>query len=68
MSLFDPGLPSMREIQSFIKEKQKVEVGVTTNNIFEGQILWQDQNCLCLVDEKQNKILIWLQGIVYIKP
>jgi host factor-I protein len=68
MSLFEPGLPSVRQIQSFIKNKQKVEIGLITNNTFQGKILWQDHNCLCLVNQEREKTLVWLQGIIYIKP
>ncbi len=68
MSQFDTGLPSIREIQSFIKNKQKVEIGVIMNDTLGGQILWQDQNCLCLVNEKREKTLVWIQSIAYIKP
>lgn len=69
MSVFDTGLPSLRQIQSFIKNKQKVEIGLNINKTLKGQILWQDPNCICLNEEnKTEKTLIWLQSIVYLKP
>jgi host factor-I protein len=69
MSVFDSGLPSVRQIQSFIKNKQKLEIGLITNITFTGKILWQDTNCLCLINgENSDKILIWFHSVVYIKP
>ncbi len=67
MSIFEPGLPSIRLIQSYIKNKEQVEIGLMTNNILKGQILWQDHNAICLLDQHQNKTLIWLQSIAYMK-
>lgn len=69
MSVFDSGLPSVRQIQSLIKNKRKVEIGLLTNTSLQGKILWQDPNCLCLIEEQQdNSTLIWFQAIAYITP
>lgn len=70
MSIFDSGLPSVRQIQSYIKEKRKVEIGLTTNTTLKGQIIWQDPNCVCLVnnEDNENKTLIWIHSLSYIKP
>lgn len=70
MSVFDPGLPSLRQIESYIKDKDKfkVEIALINNEKFIGKVLWQDPNCICLIEENtEKKILIWLQGIAYIK-
>ncbi|NES85347.1 MAG: RNA-binding protein hfq [Moorea sp. SIO2B7] len=68
MSEFDTGLPSVRQIQSFIKEKQEVELKLITDDLIMGKILWQDSECLCLKDHYDHSTLIWRQGIVYLKP
>jgi host factor-I protein len=69
MSVFDSGLPSVRQIQSFIKNKLTVEISLITKTTLRGKILWQDANCLCLINEEENdKTLIWFQAIVYLKP
>lgn len=69
MSVFDQGLPSVRQIQSFIKNKQKVEIALINNITLKGVILWLDPNCLCVVNEDDdNKILLWFHAIAYLKP
>lgn len=67
MTAFDTGFPSVRQIQSFIKNKTPVEIGLMTNKTLEGVLKWQDQNCLSLVTTNQEKILVWIQAIAYIR-
>ncbi|WP_330205164.1 Hfq-related RNA-binding protein [Cyanobacterium sp. Dongsha4] len=67
MTAFDTGFPSVRQIQSFIKNKTPVEIGLMTNKTLEGVLKWQDQNCLSLVTTSQEKILVWIQAIAYIR-
>jgi host factor-I protein len=67
MSEFDIGLPSIRQIQTYLKDQQPVEIKLTTNDILEGTISWQDQNCVCLQDQQQQSILVWRQAIAYMK-
>lgn len=67
MTEFNPGLPSIRKIQNFIKDQKKVELKLITGDTLVGKIMWQDHNCLCLSDQYQQLTLIWLQGIVYLK-
>ncbi|MGF1538545.1 MAG: RNA-binding protein hfq [Elainellaceae cyanobacterium] len=65
---FNPDLPSVRQIQTFIREGQEVELKLTTNDILTGKIRWQDTTCLCLMDQYNQPTLIWHQAIVFIKP
>ncbi len=67
MTEFNTGLPSIRQIQNFIQEKKELELKLITGDTLVGQIMWQDGNCLCLADRYQQPMLIWLQGIVYLK-
>ncbi len=67
MTAFDTGFPSIRQIQSFIKNKTPIEIGLTTNKTLEGVVQWQDQNCLSLVTNNKEKILVWIQAIAYIR-
>ncbi|AFZ52697.1 RNA chaperone Hfq [Cyanobacterium aponinum UTEX 3222] len=67
MTAFDTGFPSVRQIQSFIKNKTPIEIGLMTNKTLEGVVKWQDQNCLSLVTTSQEKILVWIQAIAYIR-
>lgn len=57
MTAFDTGFPSVRQIQSFIKNKTPIEIGLMTNKTLEGVVKWQDQNCLSLVTTSQEKSL-----------
>ncbi|MGB3401677.1 MAG: RNA-binding protein hfq [Microcoleaceae cyanobacterium] len=67
MSEFDIGLPSIRQIQTYLKEKQTVEIKLTTNDLLEGTVSWQDQNCICIQDAAQQNTLVWRQTIAYMK-
>lgn len=67
MSELNTALPSIRQIQSFIKDKQTVTIKLLTNEVLDGIILWQDQNCLCLVDETEQSTLVWRQALAYVR-
>ena len=68
MTEFDPGLPSTKQIQGFVKDKQEVELKLVTDDLMVGKIIWQDPQCICLVDHYGQSTLIWRQAIVFIKP
>jgi host factor-I protein len=68
MTNFNVGLPSIRQLQTFIKEKQELEIKLITGDTFTGKILWQDENCICFMDNHNQKIFLWYQSIVYFKP
>ena len=67
MTTFDTGFPSIRQIQSFVKNKTPVEIALITNKTFEGVVQWQDDNCISLVTSSQEKILVWIHAIAFIK-
>jgi host factor-I protein len=67
MSEFDTSLPSIRQVQTLIADAQEVELKLTTDDLLVGKILWQDVNCICLVDQYEQKTLIWRQAVVYLK-
>jgi host factor-I protein len=64
----DTGLPSVRRIQKTIQEKKSVEVKLLISEVLKGKIFWQDPNCLCLIEESGQEVLIWRQAVAYIKP
>lgn len=68
MTEFDTGLPSARLLQSFIKEQKEVELKLITDDLLVGKILWQDPNCLYLLDHYNQSTLIWRQAVAYLKP
>jgi host factor-I protein len=68
MSEFETGLPSIRQIQGLIKDRQQVELKLLTQDLLMGTLLWQDQNCVCLMTQDEQSLIIWRQAIAYIKP
>ena len=67
MTEFDTGLPSVRQVQGYVKEQQPVEIKLVTNDLLVGKLLWQDSQCLCLIDQYNQPTLIWRQAIVSLK-
>ncbi|MEI6380786.1 MAG: RNA-binding protein hfq [Cyanobacteriota bacterium ELA615] len=68
MPEFDTGSPTVRHIQSYIRENSIVEIQMSTGEIFSGNILWQDGECICLIlKTQQKKVLLWRQSLVYIR-
>jgi host factor-I protein len=68
MSVFDTNLPSVRQLQVFVKDKVTVEVGLLTNQTLQGKLLWQDHNCICLLNQEQDRVIIWFHAVAYVKP
>jgi host factor-I protein len=68
MSQFDTGLPSVRLVQDYIKDKQEVEIKLTSDDLLVGRLVWQDPDCLCLLDQYEQPTLVWRQSLVYLKP
>ncbi|CCQ51186.1 Hfq-related RNA-binding protein [Crocosphaera watsonii WH 8501] len=68
MTEFDTGLPSVRQVQKYIKEQQKIVIQLTTQETITGQVLWQDPQCICVSDQSEQSLLIWRQALIYIKP
>ena len=68
MTEFDTDLPGVRQIQTYIKEKQEVELKLVTDDLLVGKITWQDDHCLCLMDHYNQQTIIWRQALVYLKP
>jgi len=66
MAEFQTGLPSVRQMQGFIKDKRDIEVKLLTNDVLTGRLAWQDSDCLCLKTTGQE-ILIWRAAIAYVK-
>lgn len=67
-SEFDPALPSIRQVQTLIKQANRVELKLVTGDLVIGKISWQDQNCLNLVDANNQTITVWRHAIAYLKP
>lgn len=68
MSEFETGLPSIRQVQAYIKDKQEIEIKVITGDVLAGKVFWQDQNCICLLDPDNQQVIIWRNAMVFLKP
>lgn len=68
MNQFQTGLPSVRQIQGLIKDATTVEIKLMTNELLSGILRWQDQDCIGLLSEDDQSIMIWRNALVYIKP
>lgn len=64
----ETGLPSVRQIQTLIREDKEVELKLVTNDLITGKMRWQDPYCVCLVDHYDQPTVVWRHAIVYMKP
>lgn len=65
---FDTTLPSVRQVQNMIKASSAVELKLLTGDVLAGRVLWQDQNCICLMDGNNQQTIVWKQAIAYMQP
>ena len=68
MSDFNSGLPSVRQVQTLIKEQTAVEIKLLTGDSLQGKIRWQDPDCLGLTDASDHATIIRIPAIAYITP
>lgn len=64
----ETGLPSIRQIQSLIKDGTEVELKLVTGDLLAGKIRWQDANCMAIIDQYDQPTIVWRQAMVYLKP
>jgi host factor-I protein len=64
----ETGLPSIRQIQTLIREEREIELKLVTDDLIVGKLRWQDQHCICLMDHYDQPTIVWRQAIVYLKP
>lgn len=67
MSGLNTGLPSVRLIQSLIREKTRIEAKLTTGDTLHGRITWQDLHALRLVTDSEEVFVIQLHALAYLK-
>jgi len=65
---FDTTLPSIRQVQTLIKDKNAVEMKLLTGDTLTGTLVWQDPQCVSLAQENGQKTTIWRQAIAFMKP
>ncbi|MBE7381127.1 MAG: RNA chaperone Hfq [Leptolyngbya sp. SIO1E4] len=67
MSLeIETGLPSIRLLQTYLRDKRAIEVTLVTGDKIQGTLSWQDPLCLCL-DADSQPILIWRSALAVVK-
>jgi host factor-I protein len=64
---FDTGLPSIRQVQTLIRDQQKVEIKLTTGDALAGALIWQDANAICVKGETGENMILMRQAIAYVK-
>ncbi|TVQ06128.1 MAG: RNA-binding protein hfq [Leptolyngbya sp. DLM2.Bin27] len=64
---FATGFPSVRQIQTLIRDKATVEVKLISGDLLSGRVVWQDPQCICLETTDQIKHQIWKQAIGFLK-
>ncbi|MEA5617907.1 RNA-binding protein hfq [Cronbergia sp. UHCC 0137] len=64
---FDTSLPSIRQLQSWIKDKGITEFKLVTGDVITGRVFWQDPNSVCIIDDNNQQTIIWKQAIAYMK-
>ncbi|NEO26962.1 MAG: RNA-binding protein hfq [Kamptonema sp. SIO4C4] len=67
MTEFETGYPSVRQIQTFIRDQLEIEVKLLTGDTVTGKPVWQDTHCLCLQDTSDQMVTVWRQAIAYHK-
>ena len=63
---FDTGLPSVRQVQTLIRDQNTVELKLMTGDTLNGVVMWQDANAICLSVDGET-ILAMRAAIAYIK-
>ncbi|MEM9004604.1 MAG: RNA-binding protein hfq [Cyanobacteria bacterium P01_F01_bin.86] len=63
----EAGLPSVRLLQTYLRDKSTVEVKLVTGDTITGNIAWQDPLCLC-INADGNSVLIWRSALAFVKP
>lgn len=64
---FDTTLPSIRQLQNWIKQKTTVEFKLVSGDLITGRVFWQDSNCVSILDANNEQITVWKLAIAYMK-
>ena len=64
---FDTGLPSIRQVQTLIRDQKAVEIKVTTGDTITGALAWQDVNAICVKGADGQNTILMRGAIAYVK-
>ncbi len=59
--------PSIRQLQTYLREKTPLNIKLTTGDTIQGTIFWQDQDCICFKTGGAD-VTVWKQAIAFIQP
>lgn len=62
----ETGLPSIRLLQTYLRDKRTLEVKLVTGDVLRGTIAWQDSFCLCLEVDGEST-LVWRSALAFVK-
>lgn len=63
----ESGLPSIKMLQTYLRNQNTVEVKLVTGDTVTGTIAWQDPHCLCM-NTDGTSVLIWQSALAFVKP
>ncbi len=67
-SSFDPSLPSIRLLQTWIRERKVLSLELTDGRRLIGVLIWQDQHCLALQpSDSDEPVLISRAGMLLVR-
>jgi host factor-I protein len=64
----DTGLPSVRQVQTAIKDGKEIELKLLTGDLVTGKVKWQDPHCICVMDHYEQPTIVWRHSIAFLKP
>ncbi|MEM6866957.1 MAG: RNA-binding protein hfq [Cyanobacteria bacterium P01_C01_bin.121] len=64
---FNTDLPSIRQVQTIIRDKTNVEIKLTTGDTLAGAVSWQDANAICVKDSSGQSTMLMRGAIAYVK-
>ncbi|MBF2096848.1 MAG: RNA-binding protein hfq [Gloeomargaritaceae cyanobacterium C42_A2020_066] len=67
MSELNTDLPSVRFIQSLIRDKTRIEAKLVTGDTLHGRITWQDIHALRLITDVEEVFVIQFHALAYLK-
>ncbi len=68
-SSFDPSLPSIRLLQSWIRERKILSLELPDGRRLIGVLIWQDQYCLALQpSDSDDPVLINRAAMLLVRP
>ena len=66
---FDPSLPGIRLIQSWIREQRVLGIELNDGSRLDGRLVWQDPQYFALQrEDNDDPVLINRQAVITIRP